>query len=89
MSFILHVFHFTRGRLCGSLQKQAGKPQLSSLNENMKDRASGTYLGLHKLGVAFVHLDLFDLLLAVLCVEHTIGFQHLDLILEVPDVPFQ
>lgn len=55
----------------------------------MKGRDSGTYLGLHKLGVAFVHLDLLDLLLAILRVKYAIGFQHLDLILQVPDVSLQ
>lgn len=47
------------------------------------------YLGLHELGVVFVDLHLFDLLLSILCVQQSIRLQHLYLILQIPNVALQ
>lgn len=52
-------------------------------------RHTRSYLGLHKLGVVLVDLHLFDLLFAVLCVQQAVGFQHLNLILQVSNVALQ
>lgn len=51
--------------------------------------AAQSHLGLHELGVVLVDLHLFDLLFTVLGVQQAVGFQHLDLILQVSNVALQ
>lgn len=52
-------------------------------------KASCRYLILHEFGVTAIDLHLLHLLLPLLCAQSSVGLQHLDLLLQIPQTALQ